>query len=87
MSRTIPAGTLITCPSCHDKIALTRVPLSPGIMLEKGLFTFTETQKISNGEQAACRRCHAWWYFRGALHTPEGWLPPPRDLVPADRTD
>jgi len=70
----VPIGTIITCPNCGSEICkvieeLHRMDLIAASSLE-GI-----DQEIKPLDTLTCRKCGVPYFYKGKLHTEQGWIP------------
>ena len=75
-------GTVITCPSCKDKVAVILRDCFSGEISDAKDFEFEKHQQINNHDLAKCRKCGADYIVqvlgsRTDIHTEGGWLSEP----------
>jgi hypothetical protein len=79
------AGAVLTCPQCHARIGVLRLPLYQEHTFGLDAIRFETGQEPANN-QAACRKCGATYAEKDELlssggeitmliHTDQGWLP------------
>ena len=65
-------GTIITCPECQKKIAVTKKRLYKGEPIMASSFEGIDQDIVPFGLML-CRGCSHSYYENGKIHTEHGW--------------
>jgi len=70
----IKKGTIATCPNCGVEIAEVLNDLRLFDLLKASDFRGI-SQEIKQFDATQCKKCGAWYFHHGKLHTKDGWVP------------